>query len=293
MKKTLFTLMAVLMSVSAASAWFDGGIGQTTGPDDYSKTDANLTFGSGDMWFRGALMRQDADGFDKALNTYSVRVGKEFAVFTLAGEAGMTPSTEYTAGTDYSNTFFGGDVTFSLTPSAGGKGSLAGPNAKVASGGGDGITRVDIGGGIKHTMHKTETAALEKETEQTEYSLFAGAKILMARVGASWTGYKYNDDDSDPVVGTINGQALSLFHAAGALPDSSVNFRLDLPGYPMVTPFASYTTTKYKGNIDDTAAYGVGAYIDLNMVGANVMYQVYDDGNDKDNYLMLTAGINF
>lgn len=293
MKNILFTLIAVLMPVSAAAAWFDGGVGQTTGPDGYSKTDINLTIGSGSMWFRGALMRQDSDAVSKALNTYSVRVGRESDFYAVAGEAGMTPSTEYIAGADYSNAFFGGDITFSLTPSAGGKGRLAGPNAKVASGGGDGITRVDIGGGVKHTMHKTETAALENKTAQTEYSVFAGAKVLMARVGGSWTGYKYGDDDSTPIVGSINGQALSLSHAAGALPKASVNFRLDLPGYPMVTPFLSYTTTKYKANVDDTAAYGVGAYIDLNLVGANVMYQIYDDGNDKDSYLMLTAGINF
>ncbi|HOI42580.1 MAG TPA: hypothetical protein PK523_06500 [Elusimicrobiales bacterium] len=293
MKKTIVALMTVLMSVTAASAWFDGGVGQTTGPDGYKKTDANLTFGSDGIWFRGALMRQDADAFSKALNTYSLRVGREAEFYTLAGEAGMTPSTEYMTGQDYSSTFFGGDITFSLTPSAGGKGRLAGPNAKVASGGGDGIARVDVGGGIKHTMHKTEAAALETKTEQTEYSLFAGAKVLMARVGASWTGYKYGDDDTTPVVGSINGQALSLFHATNALPDASVNFRLDLPGYPLVTPFLSYTTTKYKAAIKDTDAYTIGAYIDLNMVGANVMYQVYDDGNDKDSYVMLTAGINF
>ncbi len=288
--------MAVLMSVSAAPAWFDGGVGQTTGPDGYSKTDVNLTVGSGDMWVRGAMMRQDADALSKALNTYSARVGFEKDSYTLAGEAGLTPKTASSATNDYSNIFFGGDITFSLTPSAGGRGRLAGPNSKVASGGGDGITRVDIGGGIKHLVHKTESLTVENKTGQTEYSAFAGAEILMARVGASWTGYKYGDDDSDPVVGSINGQARSLAHSSGnslVLPDSSVNFRLDLPGYPMVTPFLSYTTTKYKNNVKDTAAYGIGSYIDLNLVGANVMYQIYDDGDDKDNYLMLSAGINF
>ncbi|HBE88366.1 MAG TPA: hypothetical protein DDW67_04415 [Elusimicrobia bacterium] len=290
MKKTLFTLMAVLMSVSAASAWFDGGVGQTTGPDGYGKTDINLTVGSGEMWVRGAMMRQDADAYAEAFNTYSLRIGNDAELYTLAGEAGITPKTGYIAGTEYSSMFFGGDLTLSLTPSSGGKGRLAGPNIKVASGGGQGIARVDVGAGLKHTLHKTETATAENKTDQTEFSVFAGASILMARVGASWTGYKYGDKDSVSNVGTISGQSLALI---GGLPESSVNFRLDLPGYPMVTPFLSYTATKYKGTVQDTAAYTAGAYLDLNLVGANVMYQVYDDGSDKDNYLSLSAGIKF
>ncbi len=282
--------MAVLMSVSAASAWFDGGVGQTTGPDGYGKTDINLTVGSGEMWVRGAMMRQDADAYAEAFNTYSLRIGNDAELYTLAGEAGITPKTGYIAGTEYSSMFFGGDLTLSLTPSSGGKGRLAGPNIKVASGGGQGIARVDVGAGLKHTLHKTETATAENKTDQTEFSVFAGASILMARVGASWTGYKYGDKDSVSNVGTISGQSLALI---GGLPESSVNFRLDLPGYPMVTPFLSYTATKYKGTVQDTAAYTAGAYLDLNLVGANVMYQVYDDGSDKDNYLSLSAGIKF
>ncbi|KAF0127048.1 MAG: hypothetical protein FD189_556 [Elusimicrobia bacterium] len=293
MKKTLATLLTVFISVASASAWFDGGVGQTTGPGGYKKTDINLTIGSGDMWVRGALMRQNTDNLYKPLNHYSARVGFEKDFYTVAGEAGMTPGTNSSATSEYSNMSLGGDITFSLTPSATGGGRLAGPNAKAASGGGQGITRVDVGAGLKHTRHKTEALNTETKTAQTEYSVFAGAKILMARLGASWTGYKYGDDDSTPIIGSINGQARALSHDTLALPKASVNFRLDLPGYPMVTPFLSYTTTKYKNNFKDTAAYGVGAYLDLNLVGANVMYQVYDDGSDKDNYLSLSAGIKF
>lgn len=283
--------MAVMLSVSTASAWFDGSAGQTNGPDGYKKTDLNLTIGSGDMWVRGALMRQDSDNLINPFNTYSVRVGKDAEVYTLAGEAGMTPSTEYSTGVDYSNVFVGGDITFSLTPSAGGKGRLAGPNAKVASGGGQGVARIDIGAGLKYTSHKVESATSDLDAAQTEYSVFAGAKILMARLGASWTGYSY-DDKANPIfnVNPISGQAMAII---GVPPKSSVNFRLDLPGYPMVTPFASYTTTKFNGTTHDMNAYGVGAYIDLNLVGANVMYQVLDDGTDKDGYVALNAGIKF
>jgi hypothetical protein len=218
-------------------------------------------------------------------------VGKDAPLFTVAGEAGMTPATEYGTGADYSSVFFGGDITFSLTPSGSGKGRLAGPNSRITSAGGEGITQVDVGAGLKHTLHKQETALTESKTGQTEVSVFAGAKVMMLRLGGSWTGYKYGDDDAFTRVNTINGQALALI---GALPKSSVNVRLDIPAtIPMVTPFASYTRTQFKGNTDDASAYGFGAYIDLNMVGANVAYQILDDGSSKDSYVSISAGLKF
>jgi len=291
MKKLIFAAALVAALGSGASAWFDGGLGMTTGPDGYSRTDAYLTVGGDSMWIKPALLRQDADGLTNPLNTYSVRVGKDAPLFTVAGEAGMTPATEYSTGVDYSNMFFGGDITFSLTPSGSGKGRLAGPNSRITSGGGNGITQVDLGAGLKHTTHKAETAIGDYETGQTEFSVFAGAKVLMLRLGGSWTGYKYGDDDVFTRVNTINGQALALI---GALPKSSVNLRVDVPAtIPMVTPFASYTRTAFKGNTDSASAYGFGGYVDLNMVGVNVAYQILDDGNDTDSYLSLSAGLKF
>ena len=61
----------------------------------------------------------------------------------------------------------------------------------------------------------------------------------------------------------------------------------------MVTPFASYTRTAFKGNTDSASAYGFGGYVDLNMVGVNVAYQILDDGSDSDSYLSLSAGLKF
>lgn len=291
MLKIIFSLLVVAGVVGNASAWFDGGLGMTSGPDGYSRTDAYLTVGGDSMWIKPALLRQDADGLANALNTYSVRVGKDAPLFTVAGEAGMTPATEYSPGVDYSNMFFGGDIVFSLTPAGSGKGRLAGPNSRITSGGGNGITQVDVGAGLKHTLHKAETATSESEAGQTEFSVFAGAKVLMLRLGGSWTGYKYGDEDVFTRVNTINGQALALI---GALPKSSVNLRVDVPAtIPMVTPFASYTRTEFKGNTDSASAYGFGAYVDLNMVGANVAYQILDDGSSKDSYVSISAGLKF
>lgn len=277
---------------SGASAWFDGGLGMTTGPDGYSRTDAYLTMGGDSMWIKPALLRQDSDNLNNAFNTYSLRVGKDSSVYTVAGEVGMTPATEYSPGVDYSSVFFGGDITFSLNPSGSGKDRLAGPNSRASSGGGGGITRVDVGAGIKRTTHKVESATSDLDAAQTAFSVFAGAKIAMANLSATWTGFSY-DDKSNPIfnVAPITGQSLAII---GLPAKSSVNVRLDIPStLPMVAPYASYTTTKYNANVDDTKAYGFGAYIDLNMVGANAMYQILDDGNTKESYISLNAGLKF
>jgi hypothetical protein len=151
------------------------------------------------------------------------------------------------------------------------------------------VTRIDIGAGLKHTMHtQTVTAAADRETGQTEGSLFAGAKILMVNLSASYTGYKYGDEDA-ALLGFIPGHNFVL----AAKPRSSVNVKLDLPGYPMVTPFVSYTGAKYKDGVENSSAYLLGAYIDLSMVTANIGYQIFDNGSGRDSYITLGAGIKF
>ena len=292
--KKLFIAIAMITALGLnAAAWFDGGLSATTGPSGYSRTDAYITIGGESIWVKPALMRQDADSLDKAFNTYSVRVGKESAVYTLAGEAGTTPSTQYSAASKYSSTFFGGDITFSLTPGKGGHGRMAGPNARAASGGGEGVTGVDVGAGVKHTDHKVDStvAAQDGKTGQNELSLFAGAKILMVRLGASWTGFSYGSEKASAMVDPVAGLSYALL---GVLPKSSVNVRLDIPAtVPMIAPYVTYTTTKYKGGVDDSNAYAFGAYIDLNMIGDNVMYQIFDNGSHKNSYVTLNAGVKF
>ena len=60
----------------------------------------------------------------------------------------------------------------------------------------------------------------------------------------------------------------------------------------MITPFAGYTTTKYKG-AKDSSAILLGGYVDLNMVVANVAYQIFDNGSTSKNFVSIGAGIKF
>jgi len=137
-------------------------------------------------------------------------------------------------------------------------------------------------------MHEY-TGATRMKTDQTQYSLFAGAKILMINLSASYTGYNYGTRKVVPLISPVPGHNF----AYGAAPKSSVNTRLDIPGTPIVTPFVAYTGARYIDSTDDSHAYLVGAYIDLSMLVANVGYQIFDRGSARVSFITVGAGIRF
>ncbi len=278
MKK--FLLAAVFCAVSGlnAAAYFNGGLSQTTGPHGYSGANLDLVIGSGNLAFEPSFATYTSN--DRSINgktfrTYALRGEWEAKKCTLAGFAGATPEVN-----KYSNKFFGGDITFPLASGYRGHSRLAGPGAS-----GSGI---DVGAGLKRTIHTQTIGTVDKDTGQTEGSVFAGAKILMLNVSASYTGYTY-DAGQASAQNFIPGLNFEL----AAKPRSSVNVKLDLPGQPLLTPFVSYTGTKYKGGLADSSAYLLGAYIDLRIAAANVSYQIFDSGSGKDSFLSVGAGIKF
>ena len=244
----------------------------------------NLVIGSGNLAIEPSLVTYTSDALDKTFRTYALRGAWEAEKYTLGAEAGTTPEVN-----GYSNKFFGGDITVSLTPGEGGKSRLAGPGSRGAARGGKGVTRIDVGAGLKQTLH-TRTAAgiADRDTSQTEASLFAGAKILMVNLSAAYSNYMYGSEKTTPQM-FVTGYNFVL----ADFPKSSVNVKLDLPGQPMVTPFVSYTATRYKFGAKDSSAYLFGAYIDLSMVTANVGYQIFNRDSRKDNFLSVGAGIKF
>jgi hypothetical protein len=273
------------LGLNASAFYFDGGVTGTTGPDGYRGSKLDLVLGFESLAFEPSLASYTSDSLDKTYRTYGLRVAKEDAKYTVGAEAGTTPEVN-----GYSNNYFGGDITFSLTPGSGGHSRLAGPGSRATVSGGEGVTRIDVGVSAKEVMHKQTAAGLaDKKTNQTQYSAFAGAKIMMVNLSASWTGYSYGTEKSATLINPVPG----LNFAYGATPKSSVNARLDLPGYPMVTPFVSYTGTKYKGGVKDSSAYLFGAYIDLKMVVANIGWQIFDNGSSKDSFLTMGAGVKF
>ena len=283
MKKIIVVAMILAGSILNATAYFDGGATATTGPDGYRGNRLNLVIGSGNIAVEPSLATYTSDLLDHTYRAYGLRGAWEADLYTIGAEAGATPKVN-----DYANKYVGGDITISLTPGEGGKSRLAGPGSRNTTRGGAGMTRLDVGAGLRQTVHKY-TGTPNLKTEQTQYSLFAGAKILMVNLAATYTGYDYGARRIAPLINPIPGHNF----AYGAAPKSSVNMRLDIPGTPIVTPFVTYTGTKYIDSAVDSRAYLFGAYIDLSMVVANVGYQLFDRDSARVSFITAGAGIKF
>ncbi len=285
MKKLIIAVTMLAGLGLNAAAYFDGGLTGTTGPGGYKGMNLNLVIGSGNLAIEPSLATYTNDDpllDGKTYRTYALRGAWEAEKYTIGAFAGTTPKVN-----NYTNAFVGGDITFSLTPGSGGHSRLAGPGSRGGTSGGKGVTRIDVGAGLKQTLHTDSSGTTDKKTGQTEGSLFAGAKILMVNLSASYTGYKYGDEDFAPQV-FVSG----LNFVQAAKPRSSVNVKLDLPGQPLVTPFVSYTGSKYKG-AEDSSAYLFGAYIDLSMVTANVGYQIFSQNSHSKSFMTMGVGLKF
>ena len=284
MKKIIIAVTMLAGLGLNAAAYFDGGITGTTGPDGYRATKLNLVVGSGSLAIEPSIASYTSDALDKTYRTYGVRGAWEAEKYTVGGEVGATPEVN-----GYSSNYAGADITFSLTPCSGGNSRLAGPGSRGATRGGQGVTRIDVGASLRQTMHKNTAGISDLKTGQTQASLFVGAKVLMDNLSGSFTGYSYGAQDAVAAINPVPGHNF----AYPANPRSSVNVRLDLPGYPMVTPFVAYTAAKYKNGVKDSSAYLLGAYINLSMVMANVGYQIFNNGSGKDSFLSFGAGVRF
>lgn len=282
--------LSVLFIAQGAFAYFDAGINYTSGEGGYKGQDAYLKIGSGGLWVKPEYSSYDADGID-AYRKYSARVGIERDLYTFSAIAGLTPEVTY-LGNKYKNKFVGADITFSLNPTSGGRNRMVGPNSGYSRRSASGVTQIDLGAGVDYTAHTSNS----KDLAQIDASLFAGVKILMAQISASYTASSYDKTMTIDNAGgyAMNERPLGLDYYFIGYPKSNFNVKVDLIGYPMVTPFLSYNKTKFKlATEDDVSTYGIGAYIDLNMVGATVSWQTMKWGTDRNNYLSFSAGLKF
>ncbi|MCK5582296.1 MAG: hypothetical protein KAI33_00820, partial [Elusimicrobiales bacterium] len=233
-----------------------------------------------------ALDYYKSDDSDGTYKIYSLRAGFDKDLYSIAGGLGSTPEVN-----GYKNTYAEGDITFTLTSNGSGKGRLAGPQSSHGASGGKGLTRIDIGGAAKHISHKTSGS---KDVSQTDLSAFAGLKFFMTRLSMNYTASSYGEtlnltDHSLPQALSITG----LTFIGQGFPKSSVNLRLGWSNMPFVAPYVSYTKTKFKLATNDSKSYCAGANIDLTMLDVNVVYEIYDNGSTKDNFLSLGASLKF
>lgn len=285
---------AFFMSLTAASAYFDGGLSATTGADGYSGSDVFVVIGSDDMWLKPALSSYKSDNTNGTFKTYSLRGGYDKERYSIAGGFGSTPEND-----GYKNSYVESDITFSLTEGGSRKERLAGPQSARSGGGGKGLTRVDVGAAAKYIMHENayDVGSIKRtkslSINQTDLTAFAGVSFLKSRLRASYTASSYGKTLTATNRSAQSINVTGLTSTIQGFPESSVNIRFDWSSMPFVSPFASYTKTKFKLSQKDSKSYCFGAYMDLSMLELNASYEIYDNGSDKDSYFTLGAGIKF
>ena len=291
--KKLFAavLMTCALAVNANALYISGSGGTVSGEDDYKGTNVNLLIGLENLAIEPSWKAYSNEDTD-TVNTYALRAAWETNVYTAGIYGGFTPKKAYLKANpaEYSNQFVGADFTLSLNPTGSTHSRLVGPGNRGISAGGEGITRVDVGAGIKQTAHKTEYAGTDNKTGQTEYQVFAGVQFLMLNISGGMSYYDYQDKDS-ATVDFVNGLNYATLSYPGLAPDNAFNLRVDVPFFPIVTPFVGYSKVKYSE--DHINSYEVGTYLDFAMLKATVSYQITEHDSHHDGYLSAGIGLAF
>ena len=292
MKKILAAvLMSCALAANANAFYISGSAGSVSGEHDYQSSSINLLLGMDNLAIEPSWKSFSYEGTE-TFNTYALRAAYETDVFTAGVYGGMTPKKAYwkNSTSEYSNQFTGADFTISLNPVGSTHSRLVGPGNRGVSVGGEGIVRIDVGAGVKYAQHKTEDVGLDLKTGQTEYQLFAGAQVLMLNVAAGMSYFDYNDQES-ATYGFITG----VNYVEVSRPESAFNLRVDVPFFPIVTPYVGYSKVKYdvSSGPDHSNNYELGAYLDFAMLTANVSYQLRDFDGHHDGYVSAGIGLKF
>ena len=273
------------MFIESFYGYFDGGINYTTGRDGYTQQDIYLLFGKNDWWIRpefSTYKTQDMERVDR----FSSRVGFERKTYGFAFEGGLTPQRN-----DYGNFTGGLDLTFSLSPTSSLKRRLAGPNSGFVSRSGKGVTRIDLGCGAKITHHKY--TSYQSDLMEYQGFVFAGAKFFLTQISINYSFYNYNKDDLAKTEMPQNNRVFGMNSYLRSFLKSNLNFKVEMPGSPLVTPYISYNRIKTTSN-DPLNIYAFGFYLDLSMLGITTHFETYKDTRDKtQRYLSISGGIRF
>lgn len=303
--------LAVLMSAAPASAlWFNGGVSQVGGSDNYRGTTMQGTVGHEGYTVKPRFSTYRSDSSGGTFNTLSTRLGYEDKLFTVGVTGGGTGKVD-----GYSNRFGGADFTISLTPTGkgpekriDGKGDSSGPAR------GKGIMRVDLGAEVRHTVHRDEfqTAFAGSssrgpggprslrsggalELGQTDLTGSVGVSLLNNLLSIDGTKSRYNRNLTD--VGArapANAPVSGMMQAVQGFPDTSWSARFETSLLPLVTPFAQYTYTKFKVGQPDGRGTTVGAFVELGIVEASASYEHYaQTGRPGQNYFTVGGSLRF
>lgn len=285
MKNALLMLCLALTVPAAAQELpkFSAGVLQSFGTDKYRGTDVYAGAGLGGFNIAPEFRHFSETGAGSH-SVGSARLGWDSRWFGFGVTGGYMPKALHS-----NASFAGADVAFTLSPMGeGGIRRIGGPGRGGAPVG-KGIARIDFGAGAMFTRHHTDGAV---NVTQGEYNAFGGASVFGFLASARFAKFSYNKDlkttnAAAPVWTPIQGH----LRYDNGFADFSSNLGVEAPFFPMVTPFANYTLTKYKEfatsattktKPGDTKTYTVGARVGLEMVGLDAEYQIEKVTASKD-----------
>jgi len=283
--KNIMAVIIMFLSLNTY-AYFEGGVNYVTGKDGYLGRDIYVILYKNNWWISPQYSSWDSNKYDR-FDRYAAKIGFENSAYTITFNSSYTPENN-----NYKNMSFGSDITFSLNSTSSKRRRIAGPNSGFVSRSGAGVTQIDIGAQANLVYHKYTN--IDKDLKEINTSVFAGAKIFLTQLSINYTIYGY---DNNLVKNELSytQKIYGINSYFSYFLKSSFNFKIEIPGSPLVTPYLSYN--KVKSKLDkEMNIWALGGYIDLNMVGVNIQFETYK-GNITDdkryNYLSISGSINF
>lgn len=292
--------LAVLLAAAPAGA-IQLGVDQTFGPTEYKQTSFQAQFGGDRLSLSPQFSLHEAKATG-SFKTLSARLGFDFPMVGVGFNAGTTFKESR-----YSSLFGGAEIALTLSAGGGkaGRRRIGGAGRSGAPAG-KGLGRIDLGAGGLLTRHKLDAAGTSPggELDQRDVYGFVGAAILGAHLSGRLTSSSYSKT-INPAAGlpttTNTSPRVAIEGHLGVLngyPKSSLHLRGELPVFPMVLPWASYTKTSYEAvaavQPPDTSALAVGASIGLEMLEVSAAFQRVAVSNAGDNtFVSLGAGLRF
>jgi hypothetical protein len=295
MKKTLAVLI-LAASAAPAGAVFMGGVDQTFGKDDYKGTGVYAGVNLGPLSITPEYRRWQDKNSGGGFNTGLLRLGFDTRWVGAGVTAGATARHQ-----QYSNLFAGADVSATLSPLGDDQVRRIGGPGRGAAPVGEGLARVDFGGGVQFTHHKQDAndTVSGATLGQTDAHAFIGVSFLKILLSGRFCRSFYGKDIKtlaaplpryEPVAG--------LLFSNGSYPERSLHLLAELPMLPLVTPYASFTSTRYAEILStrpgDTQAYTAGLRVGLDMLTVSAAFQrVAVTGASDANYMNVGAGLRF
>jgi hypothetical protein len=297
MRTAAVAAVALLWAGQASAVWFNAGVKEISGNQDYNGVNGSAQLGVGDFSFKPMFGSFHSNVSTGTLSTYSLRAGYDTKLFGVGITGGLTPSVN-----GYSNEFGGVDAALSITPS--GEGARQRIGGRDQSGGpaqGEGLARIDLGGAVVFTNHRDHYGLTNQalgsavDLGQTDLTGSAGVSLLKNLLSVDVTKSFY---DHKP--GTYNMRAPRVENITGlsqviqGYPDTSANVKLVMSLLPVIKPFVGYTHTTFDAGVACSHDYAAGISVELEILELSASYQRYvQQGQTDHNYFTLGAAVRF